>query len=153
MSDRTKRLALLSGVLLLAAAVRTAKAADPPAADADAIIGQWQGTSLCTNREVAPGCKDEKTRYTCTRAEGSGKIHMVADKLVNGEFVSMGDLDFDYVPAERRWKSELKSAHAVWSFAVEGDRLSGTLVDAPTGAETRKVSAARQPERHGDQGH
>ena len=145
MTDRTTRLALLSGVLLLAMAVRTANAADSSPADADAILGQWQGTSTCTNREVAPACKDEKTRYTFTRVEGSeGKIHCAADKLVGGEFASMGELDFDYVPAERRWKSELKSAHAVWSFAVDGDRLSGTLVDVPTGAQTRRVSAARK---------
>jgi hypothetical protein len=142
MTDRAIRLALLSGVLVLAAAARTAKAADSSAKDADAIIGQWQGESLCTNREVAPSCKDEKTRYTFSRVEG--KIRCAADKLVGGEFAPMGDLDFDYVPAERRWKCELEGAHAVWSFAVDGDRLSGTLVDVPTGKQTRRVSAARK---------
>jgi hypothetical protein len=142
MTNRTTRFALLSGVLLLGAAVRTTEAAGSSGADADAIVGQWQGTSTCTNREIAPSCKDETTRYTCTRPEGSGKIHMVADKLVGGEYVSMGDLDFDYVPAERRWKCSLKTS--VWSFAVEGDRLSGTLVDLPSGAQTRKVSATRK---------
>jgi len=112
--------------------------------DADAILGQWQGTSLCTNREVAPSCKDEKTRYAFTRGS-EGKIRCAADKLVGGEFAPMGELDFDYVPAERRWTCELKTpgSHAVWSFAVDGDRLTGTLVDVPTGAQTRKVSAAR----------
>jgi hypothetical protein len=134
----------LSLCALLASAMSSGVAVAAPS-DADAILGQWQGTSLCTNREVAPACRDEKTRYTFTRVEGSeGKIHCAADKLVGGEFASMGELDFDYVAAERRWKSELKSAHAVWSFAVDGDRLSGTLVDVPTGAQTRKVSAARK---------
>jgi len=130
---------------LLASAMGSVVVAAPN--DAVAILGQWQGTSLCTNREVAPACKDEKTRYTFTRGEGSeGKIHCAADKLVNGEFVSMGEMDFDYVPAARQWKSELKtpSVHAVWSFSVEGDRLSGALVDVPTGAQTRKVCAARR---------
>lgn len=134
----------LSLFALLASAMCSGVAVAAPS-DADVILGQWQGTSTCTNREVAPACKDEKTRYTFTRVEGSeGKIHCAADKLVGGEFASMGELDFDYVPAERRWKSELKSAHAVWSFAVDGDRLSGTLVDVPTGSQTRKVSAARK---------
>jgi hypothetical protein len=130
---------------LLASAMGSVVVAAPN--DADAILGQWQGTSLCTNREVAPACKDEKTRYTFTRVEGSGgKIHCAADKIVNGEFAPMGEMDFDYVPAARQWKSKLEtpSVHAVWSFGVDGDRLSGTLVDVPTGAQTRKVSAARQ---------
>lgn len=146
MSERTARLALLSGVFLLAAALGTARSADSSTkdADADAILGQWQGESICTDRVVAPGCKDEKTRYTCTRAAGSSRIHMAADKLVNGEFVSMGDLDFDYVAAERRWTCALEGAHALWSFSVDGDRLSGTLVDVPTGKTTRRVSAARK---------
>jgi hypothetical protein len=136
----------LCAVLLVILIATMAEAADSSTkdADADAIVGQWQGESLCTNRDVAPSCKDEKTRYTCTRAQGSKKIHMVADKLVNGEFASMGDLDFDYVPAERRWKCELPGAHAVWSFSVDGDRLSGTLIDVPTGKQTRKVSADRK---------
>jgi hypothetical protein len=138
MRNRTIRLALLPAFLLLLAA------AAAEASDADAILGQWQGESICTNREVAPGCKDEKTRYTCTRPQGSNKMHMAADKLVNGEFASMGDLDFDYVPAERRWTCELPGAHAVWSFSVDGDRLTGTLVDVPTGKQTRKVSADRK---------
>ena len=130
---------------LLASAMSSLVGAAPN--DADAILGQWQGTSLCTNREVAPACKDEKTRYTFTRGEGSeGRIHCAAEKLVGGEYASMGEMDFDYVPAQRQWKCELKtpSVHAVWSFTVEGDRLTGTLVDVPTGAQTRRVSAARK---------
>ena len=143
MTSRTTRPSLVLSSLLVIAAIVSAAAAGSP--EVDAILGTWQGTSVCTNREVAPSCKDEQTRYTCTRGKGTeGGMHMVAEKLVNGEFASMGDLDFDYVPTERRWKCELKSAHAVWSFSVEGDRLSGTLVDVPTGKQTRTVSAARK---------
>ena len=33
-------------------------------AAASAILGQWRGTSLCTNREIASACKDEEILYT-----------------------------------------------------------------------------------------
>jgi len=120
---------------------------DGTGAAASAILGQWRGTSRCTNREIAPACKDEEILYTFTRAEGSEeRIHQKAEKLVGGEFALMGELDFDYVSAERRWKSEFRSprVHIVWSYALDGDRLSGTAVDVPTGAVVRKVSAARK---------
>lgn len=116
-------------------------------AAASAILGQWRGTSLCTNREISPACKDEEILYTFTRAEGSeGRIHQKAEKLVGGEFALMGEMDFDYVPAERRWKAEFQSSsvHIVWSYAVDGDRLSGTAVHLPAGAVVRKVSADRK---------
>ena len=49
---------MLLGALALAAA--PAFAAGP---DGDAILGVWRGSSLCTDREVAPACKDEQVRY------------------------------------------------------------------------------------------
>jgi hypothetical protein len=136
---------LLLALLAVLGSIRLA-AAEGGAPEAGAILGQWRGTSVCTNREIAPACKDEQILYTFTRAEGAeGKVHQKAEKLVDGQFGLMGELDFDYVSSERRWKCELQNSrvHIVWSLAVDGDHLSGTAVDVPSGGVLRKVSAAR----------
>jgi hypothetical protein len=131
-------------VFALASSAMVALAAAP---DGDAVLGVWHGTSLCTDREVAPACKDEQVRYTFTRLEGPapGRYHLAADKLVNGEYARMGDLDFAFDPAQATWTSEFQNArfHGVWSLRLGSDGLEGTLVDVPTGKVVRRIAVRR----------
>ena len=120
------------------------------AGDATVLLGEWRGRSLCTDRERAPACKDEEVIYLFTRAAGSaqeprGRVHLKADKIVAGEIVPMGEMDFDWSAGERAWISEVETArfHGRWRISASGDRLSGTLVELPSGAQLRAVQAER----------
>ncbi len=110
----------------------------------DIIRGTWRGTSVCTDRERAPACKDEEVLYEFTPVT-EVKVRLKADKIVGGNVVPMGELDFDYDAGARVWKSEFESprVHGLWSFSVAGDRLYGTLVDLPSRAVLRTVTGAR----------
>ena len=67
-------------------------AATPPIDPAGRrIVGEWRGTSLCTNRELAPACKDETVRYVFTGPiGGTNTYHLVADKLVGQDLPADG---------------------------------------------------------------
>ncbi len=116
---------------------------------ADAILGEWRGSSICTNREVAPACKDESIVYLFTpmKSDGAEKVHIEASKIVDGKVLPMGEFDLTYDADEASWSVEFKTprVHARWSYTVSGDRLAGTLVDLPSNAQVRKVDATRQP--------
>lgn len=119
------------------------------AADTTVLLGEWRGRSLCTDLERAPACKDEEVIYLFTRAAGSqeprGRVHQKADRIVAGEIVPMGEMDFDWSAEERAWISEVETArfHGRWRLSVSGGRLSGTLVELPSGAQLRAVQAER----------
>lgn len=133
-------------VVTLVAAL--AAPAASPAADApgDRILGEWRGSSTCTNLELLPACKDESVRYVFTAVPGaSARYHVVADKLVAGEYQTMGEMDFDYVAAEALWVHDLHSsscAQCRWWYRIDGAELVGGLT-GQGGAALRKVSARR----------
>lgn len=135
----------IARLLLSLAALAAASLAAGP--DGDAILGVWVGTSLCTDREIAPACSDEQVRYTFTRPEGApaGSYHLAADKLVGGEYGRMGDMDFTFDASKGEWTSEFENArfHGLWSLHLEGADLEGTLVDVPTGKIVRRIAVRR----------
>lgn len=139
------RSVVLSISMLLAAA--PAAAAEPAPAS---ILGIWRGTSLCSDRAVAPGCKDEVVVYNFTRADGQAgtRVRLAADKIVDGEVLPMGTIDVDYDGATASWRSEIRTPkfHGLWSYSVEGSKLTGSLTDLPSGARTRRVEATRDDE-------
>jgi hypothetical protein len=125
----------------------SAPAPEGPPPPPEPIFGVWRGTSVCMDRERAPACKDEEVLYTFTRpADGAeGKAHLKADKIVDGNVVPMGELDFAYDPDVRAWTSEFQSPrfHGLWSYSVAGGRLTGTLLELPSRAILRTVSCLR----------
>ena len=139
---RTTLCAFTLSIGMLALPLRAAPDGAPP--PSEAIRGSWRGKSVCTDRKAAPACKDEEVIYEFTPM-GETKVHQKADKLVDGNRVTMGELDFDYDAAGRIWKSEFESPrfHGVWSISVSGDRLTGMLVDVPTRAVLRTVECGR----------
>jgi GNAT superfamily N-acetyltransferase len=135
------RLAL---ALALALSAAGAARADPSAGDR--ILGEWRGTSVCTNLELAPACKDETVRYVFTRKAGSVDLyHVVADKLVAGAFETMGEFDLEYSDADGTWFHELDAPRCPkcrWWFRIEPDELVGGAATA-SGQAIRKVVARR----------
>ena len=144
---------LVSLVALLAlgpvAAVAVCGEAQAPPRDPalDRILGEWRGNSVCVDLEKAPFCHDEVVIYDFTRGDGwhADRTHLKAYKVVDGRRELMGELDFDYDRAAGTWKCEFEAprVHGRWSFQVEEDRLTGMLVELPSEAVLRKVSAPR----------
>src|SRR5262245_59196487 len=132
----------LSILLLAAPLLAAAPEGDVP--PSEVIRGTWRGKSVCTDRELAPDCKDEEVLYEFTPVT-EVKVHLKADKVIGGKVVPMGELDFDYDFGARVWKSEFQSPrfHGLWSYSVAGDRLYGTLVDLPSRAVLRTVTCGR----------
>jgi hypothetical protein len=116
--------------------------------DASAILGVWRGTSICTNREVAPACKDEQIIYTFRPLSGglAGKVVLKAEKIVDGKIIPMNELEGLYDPANGTWSAEIQSArfHGLWSYVISGLSLTGTLADLPSKAIIRSVSARKE---------
>lgn len=106
------------------------------------ILGEWRGTSLCTNLSLAPACKDEEVRYVFTDL-GGGKIHLVADKLVNKAYALMGEMDLAAAENEWRYDFEIPACSCRWRFWLSEGGLAGELDDRKAGAVLRKVAARR----------
>jgi hypothetical protein len=119
-----------------------------PASPRDLILGEWRGTSTCTDRKIAPACKDEVVVYRFTPA-GGDSAHQAAYKIVAGEEQLMGEMDFVRNAKTGEWTSDFRTprVHGVWSFRIADTLMTGTLVDVPTGAVVRRVRVTRPP-RH-----
>jgi hypothetical protein len=116
-----------------------------PAADhAGEIVGTWRGTSICTKIAGNESCHDEQIRYAFTRV-ANDTVRLAAYKLVDGEWGLMGELDFRRDDAGA-WSCEFRSprAHGIWSYRVDGTKLTGTLVLLPDKAIARNVAATRE---------
>lgn len=132
----------VAGLFLLAAA----GAAAGGKGDIADFLGTWRGTSTCVNRTVAPACKDETVVYEVRRGEKPGAAILDAYKIVNGEKLAMGELEFVYSDKDGCWRSEFTTprAHGIWCLAVEGRAMTGSLRDLPVNAEVRKVKAEHE---------
>lgn len=129
-------------VLLLTAGIQTG--AQPP--DAAELLGVWRGTSTCTDRQAAPACKDEEAVYEFTPGPRRGLVHWIADKMVDGKRVNMGESELAYDTAERCWKVEMTSTpvKSVWRLSVTGGHLTGTARLLPGGQTVRKIDLRKQ---------
>jgi hypothetical protein len=137
--------ALLPFALLLLAAGPASKPAPTPR---DEILGEWRGTSTCTDRRVAPACHDEIVIYRVTPA-GGDTARLDAYRITNGEEVAMGVLDFTRDARTGEWVNDMRmnGRHGVWRFRVADTLMTGTLVDVPTKAQIRAIRVTRPP-RH-----
>lgn len=151
-APRCRRGFAVAGLLAFAgrAAMASAAAADSapaPAGSAAELLGVWRGTSLCTDRVLAPSCHDEQVIYTfvAAPADSAAPVRLEADKVVGGERQRMGEMDFVYRQATGRWESEFQNAryHGLWSFEVRGRTIAGELVDLPSGGRVRAVRVER----------
>ena len=133
-------------VMLFALAFSTFAAAQPNARAGDRIVGEWRGTSICTNLALLPACRDETTRYVFTGPIRDNTYHIAADKLVGQTFEPMGEFDLTYYSADDTWSYDLSRPTCVgckWWFRIDASGLIGG-VTGQSGAPLRRVSARRQ---------
>ena len=118
----------------------------PQQAPVASILGTWHGTSTCLDHVKDPYCHDEVVIYDVdTISTPPGTVNLKADKVVNGVRDTMGTLRFVYQPSTRTWTSEFTSprAHALWSFSIDGNTMSGYLLELPGRRQVRRVSVKR----------
>ena len=136
------RILISTLVLFLTAVVSSQLIA---ASAGDQVIGEWRGTSLCTNLEKAPACKDETVRFVFTRNDGAATYHLVGDKLVSGSYQTMGEMDLVYSAADATWSYEFKTPNCAgcrWWYRMNAKDLIGGLTDQ-SGEQVRKVLVRR----------
>ena len=114
--------------------------------DMNAFVGTWRGSSTCVNRQIAPACQDETVIYEVRRADKPNTATLKADKVVDGQRVPMGELDFLYDEKNACWRSEFTTprVHGVWCLIVQGTSMTGSLRVLPENADARKVQLTRQ---------
>ena len=135
------RFLAISAGLGLALMVDAAASDGPSPSDITALLGTWRGSSTCTDRVAAPACQDEVVVYEVRRTDKVGVVTLAADKVVDGQRLSMGEFDFVYDKREGCWRTEFQTprVHAAWCLVVEDTQMTGTLRLLPGGETVRKV--------------
>lgn len=144
-SSPGRRARLLGSSLLLSTMLAAGAVEGAPVNDA--FLGEWNGTSSCVDKVKFPACKDETVVYHVTPSSvGDSHVTLAADKVVDGKAANMGTLDFRFDSSVKAWTSEIKNpgVNALWSFQITGSELSGTLVELPSHALIRKVTAKKR---------
>ena len=87
------------------------------------LIGTWKGSSICQLKNSP--CHDETNVYHISKNKADDTFYVDAGKIVDGVEESMGVLPFIYNDKTNQFTS---TAHGIWTFNVEGDKLEGTLL-------------------------
>jgi hypothetical protein len=135
------RLWIISALMLAAPGLLSADPEEHPPSE---LIGLWRGTSVCTDKVAAPACTDEVVVYEFTAGD-AGKVHWKADKVVDGERQTMGELDLDWDEGDACWKGELQGPRVptVWCLTVKEAELTGSGWLLPGKQTVRKIEARR----------
>jgi hypothetical protein len=142
-SFRARCLAWSSLCLLGLVFPATAKSqADPRAV----ILGSWRGTSTCVDKVAFPSCHDEVVIYDVRPAASRDSVILAADKIVNGVRDPMGE--YTLGRAENgAWVSEMETPrfHLRLTLTIAGSRMTGALIQLPSGRHSRAMALQRVP--------
>ena len=111
------------------------------------VAGTWTGTSTCVGNR--PACKNETVVYRFVPLDGHPeRVRLYADKIIDGKRVPMGALVLEVDEPGHRVHGEFTrgQTHGEWSYAVEGDTMTGQLVILPDRSVGRDVKAHRASE-------
>jgi len=111
---------------------------------AASVLGTWKGESICVGNR--PACKNEIAVYRFEAVPGkAGVVLQFADKIIEGERVPMGKLEFQYNEAKGELSCEFtrNQTHGLWEFKLSGDSMEGGLVLLPGREPGRIVKVKR----------
>jgi hypothetical protein len=135
------RMILIAMLVPAAIAAGQDSARKNPPDDVSRLLGKWQGGSSCLAKNSS--CHDETVVYNLAHLPGKpGYVSISADKIVNGNAINMGTLEFRYDQAERMLVCEY--SQGVWRLKVNGEKMEGTLT-LPDGTEFRRVMLQKVP--------
>ncbi|MFN8653795.1 MAG: hypothetical protein U0133_17950 [Gemmatimonadales bacterium] len=112
------------------------------------ILGTWYGSSICVKTPDNAACNDETVRYQfAVKGADSTLVHQVADKLVNGQWDLMGELDYRWDAGAHEWNGDFENTRVKirWTCRVSHDTLTGEVVVLPGRRIARHVVAVRMP--------
>lgn len=94
---------------------------------------------------AAPACHDEVVVYEFTPGAKPGTVQWKADKVVDGQRQTMGEMDLTYDTGGACWKAEFISprSHSVWCLAVDGAHMTGTGRQLPGRQIIRKIDVRK----------
>ena len=128
-----------------AVSIPSSTSAVPITDDGSSLIGNWTGESICVGNR--PACHDEQVIYRIAKApDSSGKVTIVADKIVNGKPELMGVLDFQYDSEKKTLVCDFTrgNTHGLWELTVTGNTMAGTLAVLPEKTLVRRVNAKKE---------
>ena len=134
-------------IAAVACATVTARQSPHSGVSPQGIIGTWTGQSVCVGNR--PACKNEEVVYRFVAVPGKvDTVTQYADKILNGERVPMGKLDFNYDAAKGTLSCEftIRQTHGIWRYQISGDALDGDLTLLPNRDIGRTVKAHRVEE-------
>lgn len=130
-----RRLSITLGLLMMMTGEHFAVGADKPS-----FVGLWKGTSVCQIKDSP--CRDEGAVYTVKKSSAAAdSFEFSGDKVVDGQRTFMGLLECRS-GAESDSLVCLQGDAAMWTWKLEGDSMSGTLVHH--GQLYRKVQLRRE---------
>ena len=110
----------------------------------DPVAGTWEGTSLC---QIKPSpCHDEHVIYRFAKT-GARQYRLEAYKVVNGQELDMGPIDFSLDASGQRLSGSNRDRAGVihpWLFTVRGTHMSGKALTAPGGQVFRLIEIDRR---------
>lgn len=125
------------GAVMMAVLISPITAAD----EVWPFVGTWHGASSCVAKNTA--CRDETVVYRVAKLpEKSGYFSVTADKIVSGNAVNMGTLEFRY--DHDRDMLVCEYSHGVWRLKVDGGKMEGTLT-GPDHSVFRRVTLRKEP--------
>jgi hypothetical protein len=92
----------------------------------DSLIGNWTGTSKCEVKNSP--CRDENVVFHFAKGSGADHYKVSADKIVNGQAINMGELDFALNRATHTLTCTIPSG--TWVLVVNKWHIDGTLTTA-----------------------
>ena len=110
------------------------------------LIGDWNGESLCVNKEKHPACHDEVVVYHIKEVAGKANtVNLSADKIVNGKPDPMGDFDFIYDPEKKTLTTEVKNerVHFLIEFVVKDNIIEGGFMSLPDKVQSRQIKVKK----------
>src|SRR5215510_2243707 len=141
------RVFLVLAIVCSLSAILPAAAASPCSIAVVSVLGTWKGESICVGNR--PACKNEIVVYRFESVpDRSSVVLLFADKIIDGQRVPMGKLEFQYNEAKGELSCEFtkNQTHGLWEFTVKGDALEGTLVLLPGTEPGRRVKVKRVSE-------
>jgi hypothetical protein len=107
------------------------------------LLGTWTGTSICTAARAA--CRDETVVYHVTPGPKADVVSIAANKIVEGQELEMGTIDFKIDFAAHRIVGEFDNGRVAsrWTFTFTATKLEGIAVLLPDGTKIRDIKLHR----------
>jgi len=112
-------------ILLSTLALQSSAQTNKDLSTADSLFsGVWKGSSICQVKNSP--CHDENVVYYISKANKDNVLEIKGNKIVNGEEVEMGKIQFQYDPKTKQITST-SQPNSIWKLERKQNVIEGTL--------------------------